>query len=451
MNYPMRACLPFLAISAALCACAASGDPDAADGPDAPDTEGDSEGETEGETTGPDGEDPLAQCRELPAAASLVEGEATVSSAASTPERILAAGTQTWPLALELLRVVGAETAPSVAASPASMYVAMGLSYGRWQSGQCGDRIAEVMAFPEAGDDLHHTLGASVAALESRALEATAELDPVVLSLRQSTWEFGVESLPEAEGLAEIYGARRYALPQPDADARDLINCVIEQQSQGLLPEFLPEGQPAADTASYDINVAYLQAPWDTGMNERPLSFTFADGSTDIVDGFGYGLLSATVYDGETFTAAQVPLRGGALQMLVVLPNDESGLSVHDLAASLDAETLATARAEAGYEVIDFTMPKLKIEGQTLDYNAAGRLEFMCEPFTLRSVFHGAAVEMDEKGIKAAAATVNEGWNDGGEPEPTRVLTIDRPFLFFVYDDATQFVLYSGRWAPESA
>ena len=60
-------------------------------------------------------------------------------------------------------------------------------------------------------------------------------------------------------------------------------------------------------------------------------------------------------------------------------------------------------------------------------------------------MLHGAAVQMDEYGVKAAAATVAESWGTGGE-EP-EFFAIDRPFLFFVYDEPTGFVLYSGRFA----
>jgi serine protease inhibitor len=54
-------------------------------------------------------------------------------------------------------------------------------------------------------------------------------------------------------------------------------------------------------------------------------------------------------------------------------------------------------------------------------------------------------VQLDENGVKASAATVAESWGTGGE-EP-EFFAIDRPFLFFVYDEPTGFVLYSGRFA----
>ncbi len=52
--------------------------------------------------------------------------------------------------------------------------------------------------------------------------------------------------------------------------------------------------------------------------------------------------------------------------------------------------------------------------------------------------------------MKAAAAAFNESWSSGtGPPPPNVTLTFDRPFLFFIYDQPTGFVLYSGRYAGD--
>ena len=416
--------------------------------PDEPDEPDDSEQPDEPDDSQEPDEpaDALAECRKLPGAEDWIEGEAPESTAESTPQRIAAAGAETWSVALDLLRAVSSADAPSVVASPASMVTALGLSYGRWQSGSCGDRIAEVMRFAEREDDLHHTLGASIEALQSRAMPATDNADPVILSMQQSTWAFGDTTLPELSELESIYAAKPNAMLQPGEPARDLINCIIEAESDGLLPDFLPMGQPAADTSSYDVNVSVLKAPWAVGMTPQSVSFTFADGSTDILDGFGTTLVGAQIYEGEAFSTVDIALRGGAVSVMIVIPPEDYTDGLDAFAASLEADTLRAARDEAMYADIEFAMPKVVIESSTVNYYEP--LGFECEPFTLRSVFHGAALELDEKGIKAAAATVAEGFDDDGGGASTSV-SVDRPFLFFVHDIETEFVLFSGRFSPE--
>src|SRR5688572_12169544 len=178
--------LPFSLLVLAGAACGGS-----MDGGDDASANGDPEpGETEGDTEG-EPDDVVGACGELDAASGWLRGEDIESSAESTPERIAAVGARTWDLSLELMRVIEANEAASVAASPASMVAAMGLAYGRYQDGQCGERIAEVMAFPETGDAIHQTIGASLRELEARALEADETSDPVAISLRQSVWAFG--------------------------------------------------------------------------------------------------------------------------------------------------------------------------------------------------------------------------------------------------------------------
>lgn len=418
--------------------------PDASTDPDDPDVSG---------SDGPDDPtEPLAACRDLPGADTWIQGPPVESQAESTDARMRAAGELTWPLALDLLRSHPSSKTASIANSPASMYIALGLAYGRHNPGQCGERIAEVMRYPELDDDLHNTLGASAATLESRALPAEEGTEPLDISLRQSTWSFetDIDESAEPTGYQALYGASPHSFTGDREHARDVINCVIEEQSKGLLVDFLPEGDPAGDTTAYDVNVSYLAAPWISAMSDTPVEFHYEDGTTQAVDGFGNYLTSLALYEGEAFTTVTVPFRGNTLQFFAVLPPQEFEGGIDAFTESLDEAALATAREEAISMQADFSMPKVDIASETIDYNNDDDgLGFECEPFTLRKVLHGAAVQLDEKGIKAAAATVVEEWGDG-EPEPQATIDLDRPFLFFVYDRETQFVLYSGRHAPDA-
>jgi len=410
------------------------------------DGEGEEEGGPQGETDGedePEG-DALDACRELPGAEGWTEGESVAPEGQSTQERIAAIGDMTWPLGLELLRVVDRSEHASLAASPTSMAIAMGLAHGRYSPGDCGDRIVDVIGYPERDDELHNTLGAAIRELEAREIPAGDSVDPVALSLRQSVWTFDSDNVDLGDQAA-LYGAKPNAWIGDRSQARDVINCVIESESQGLLPDFLPEGQPAGDTTAYDVNVAYLQAPWATAMTARDVPFTNSDGGSSMVPGFGNYVASVQLYQGEDFLGVNVPLRGSLLSVFAVMP--PAGTDLTTFVDGLDAEALLEARELASGAVVDFSMPKVDIQSSTLDYNTEDRLNFGCEPFTLRSVLHGSAVVIDEKGIKAAAATVAEEWSDGG-PEPDQTIQLNRPFLFFVVDNATNFVLYNGRFDP---
>lgn len=383
------------------------------------------------------GDDLLQACRELPeaAAAQWVEGTSEPPTGETTPARMEAAGARTWELALDLLRATPADR--SSAASPTSMSLALGMTEHLYAGGQCGASILSRMHYAEEGDALHETLGASLRTLEERALpEGENGEDPVSLSLAASIWD--LTGSREAEPL---YGAAVHRVTGDLAAIRTVMNCVIEAQSGGLLVDFLPASIPATDTTSIDLDVAYLRAPWSGGLVDRATQpFTRDDGTVVSLPAMGEDI-SAGWYQDEQLTAVDVPLRGGALSVLFVLPAAAGDLGA--FTASLDVAALAAIRETSSHQPVSLQLPKLDIPSETIDYY--GPLGFDCEEYTLRRVLHGAAVKMDEHGVEAAAATAAESWDTGSPDFYSAVL--DRPFLFFVYDEPTGFVLYSGRFA----
>jgi len=62
----------------------------------------------------------------------------------------------------------------------------------------------------------------------------------------------------------------------------------------------------------------------------------------------------------------------------------------------------------------------------------------------IRDVLHQAFIKVDEEGTEAAAATavIMEAVS---APLVTTELTVDRPFIFLIRDDATGALLFMGR------
>jgi len=389
--------------------------------------------------------DPLATCRELPAAAAAMwtVGMSSEPSGVSSDERIATAGASTWQVALDLLRVT--HETPSIAVSPASMVLSLAMAERR-QGGECAASIRDVLHFTEEGEATHQTLSAAMRTLRGRELPAEDDATPVRVLLQQSQWVLG-----ESGGAApdDFYGAAQHQVPGDHEAVREVINCVIEEQSQGLLPEFLPRGLPGSDTEALDMNVAFIQAPWDTALEDRgPLDFQSASGSVVTLPSIGHATLSARIHQKEDALAIEVRLRGGDLAAMFVVNQPGSPLSLRELTETLTAERFSSVRDDSEPMLVDFTMPSLELAADVKDYSGVDLLDFDCPLFTLGGAVHGAALQVDAKGIEAAAATVAEDWasNDGGEDEPELTVTLDRPFLVFVYDRPTGFVLVSARF-----
>ena len=397
----------------------------------------------------------LEGCHALPEAevAQWIEGPASRSTAESSAERIAAAGASSWDIALDMLRLVGGEH--SFASSPTSMQLSLGLAYRRWQhSGTpCAPSIHDLMHFPETDDALHETFGAMARALESRSLPGDADSDPVTVSLQQSMWEIvsGDPGGIELDGDSD-YGATRNAVSRADPDAlaaiHDVINCVIEEQSAGLLVDFLPPQVPDAYSTSFDIDVAFLQSPWSTALEAGlAVQFTADDASTSTLPAVGGIEIEASFHEDDDAIVLELPLRSPALAVAFVMPKRAAHPTLAAFVAATTAADLRGAVAGATNVSADVTIPTVQIPSETIDYFSL--FGFACDPDTeLRRVMHGATIEIDEKGIKAAAATVSEGGADSsGGTASDVVVVLDHPFLFFVHDRITGNVLYSGRYA----
>lgn len=401
-----------------------------------------------------DADDPLLVCHQLPAAATAMwqVGEEVESTAQSTGERIAAAGARTWPLALELLRVTDAAQHPSLASAPTSLALVLGMAHLRFPGSQCADSIHATIGWDEDGDDLHQTLGASSTTLESRARpEGEDGSDPVIIGLRPSTWEIGAGGAPTVSETQLLFGGAMNTVTNDGEDGlaaiNDVMNCVIEQQSHGLLTDFLPESLPTADTTAFDLNVAYLSAPWTSALVEDdPLAFV-RDGGAEVELPAMFGTVeNGSYYTDASLTAVDLPLRGGDLVMQLVVPQPDAFTSLTAFVEAVTPEQLELARSSGQQGTIEITMPKFHIDSSSIDYHEPLGLD--CELFTLRALVHGATVAVDEKGIEAAAASVGEDWETGTGPgETIATVVIDHPFLFFVYDRETSHVLFSGRYA----
>ena len=68
-------------------------------------------------------------------------------------------------------------------------------------------------------------------------------------------------------------------------------------------------------------------------------------------------------------------------------------------------------------------------------------------PFVIGQILHRAVIDVMEDGTEAAAVTAITFQFTGGQRMQLQpdVFRVDRPFLFYVVDDATDAVLFQGR------
>jgi len=171
---------------------------------------------------------------------------------------------------------------------------------------------------------------------------------------------------------------------------------------------------------------------------------------------------AVVVQDG--YRAVRLPYSIKAIGMIIAVPDAVDGLAV--VSASLDAQQLPelfSALRTAPIKSVSLTLPRFKTAFRTdlvpplqqagmhlaFDRNRADFSGMTGRPaaqggLVIDQIAHRAVIEVDEEGTEAAAATGITFVPTSAllSPEPFRV---DRPFLYYIVDDATGAILFQGR------
>lgn len=241
---------------------------------------------------------------------------------------------------------------------------------------------------------------------------------------------------------------------KPEAE-RKAINAWVSKRTAELIPELFAEGVIDQQTTLVLVNALYLKAPWAKPFSlqaTKPAPFHRLDGSTVDVAMMREEELRASHGQGPGWQAVALPLRGQALELLVILPDDFASFE-----AELDVDTLASVRASMTTRIMSVSLPKFEIEAElelTDELMALG----LVSPFTdersfdailerlgiITAVVHQTVLKVDEKGTEAAAAT-GIVITKTGALIPEIDIVIDRPFLLAIRDAPTDTLLFFGR------
>lgn len=347
--------------------------------------------------------------------------------------------------------------------SPYSMSTALAMAY----AGARGDteaQIARTLRYALSQDRLHPAFNALDQQLASRGQGARGQ-DGKGFRLKianslwgQSGYQFQTQYL---ETLARNYGAglRLADFARTPEPARTTINDWVEEQTEGKIPDLLPQGSVTSLTRLVLANAVYFNAAWRYPFEKaatQPRPFTRLDGSrADVpmmsqVKGLPYAR-------GDGYQAVELPYDGGELSLVVLLP---------DVGTFEQFErSLSPERVEAGLKALKprpvaLTMPKFSYQssfglaeilsgmGMT-SAMAPGQADFSgmdgSRELFISSVIHKAIVVVDEQGTEAAAATgAVVGITSAPADQPV-VLAVDRPFILLIRDINSGTLLFMGR------
>lgn len=331
--------------------------------------------------------------------------------------------------------------------------------------------MASLGARGETAAEMARTLHLSMPQAEVPAAYATflatlrAKDQPWELSVANRLWgERGATFLaPFLEAVRTGFDAelgRVDFATQPDA-ARVEINQWVERETRDKIRDLLAPGTVDKLTRLILTNAIYFRADWmeqfdRSATSEQP--FTVPGGAPKRVPLMfnkvraGYAELPAV-----RAKLLELPYRGDALSMLVLLPDAKDGLG--SLEGQLTADHLEQWLGTATRRDVLVYLPRFTVDSR---FGLAKTLAAMGMPLafeenradfsgmngardlSISAVVHAARVEVDERGTEAAAATgvMVRTLSVASEPATFRA---DHPFLFAIRDRRSGAILFLGR------
>ncbi len=297
------------------------------------------------------------------------------------------------------------------------------------------------------------------------------EVDPKVsLNIANGIWYREGQSVKAAfqQTMQMQYLAALSTLDMKDPNSAEIINQWIEKNTNNLIKDMIDQVRP--DAVMYLVNAIYFYGDWKYQFDKNNTSK--APFHTNPNESHQVDMMSLSdpadinYFKSDNLTYLEIPYSTGQYSMGIILPDG------HNLAAIENEFSLSQIdhwkgnlqRSAAIIKMPKFKM-RQKINNLRDDLEAMGLVTpfyFDDRNFTelfdtptnslkISRVIHDALIEVDEKGTEAAAATVVEIIELTAAPNPTpQVITLDRPFIFFIQEKHSGAILFMGKLSDPS-
>jgi serpin B len=246
----------------------------------------------------------------------------------------------------------------------------------------------------------------------------------------------------------------------------DDVNSWVDRKTEGKIPAILDRLDDTATAVL--LNAVYFKARWETPFDRKSTrddAFNLSRSQKVHVP-----MMSRTgdfaVAARNGYRAVRLPYEIPTLGLVVVLPNEADGLrevagrlDIGELAALFDAlhgptnpVALAIPRFRAEFKA-DLVAPfqqagmKLPFDADRADFSGMTDRPMSEAGLFIGQIAHRAVIEVAEESTEAAAATavvMAIRSAKARQPDP-EIFRVDRPFLFYLVDDATGAILFQGR------
>lgn len=310
--------------------------------------------------------------------------------------------------------------------------------------------------------------GMSVEEANKAAKELTEFLlavDPKVkISIANAIWyKEGYQVYPPfKETVENHYHAVVDPLDMSNPQSINIINSWIENQTQGIIKDmldFIP-----TNAVMYLVNAIYFKGDWKYQFQaSKTIKEPFFVTPTQQVEVDMMQLEKAATfqyYSNGSLQYLEIPYSTGQYNMGIITGVDHN---LDLLLESFTFENLEEWRKSANEVNFILKMPRFKMK-KKMDNMKDDLMEMgLVTPFNYHSdnftrlfsnltdelkisrVIHDAFIEVDEKGTEAAAATVVEILERTSFPSTPTLVTLDKPFVFFIQENHSGAILFIGK------
>ncbi|HEY8506075.1 MAG TPA: serpin family protein [Gemmataceae bacterium] len=347
--------------------------------------------------------------------------------------------------------------------SPFSISTALAMT-ATGAEGRTLEQMQRVLHLPKDREATNAGFAALLKRLNAAGGDAAKR--PYELAIANALWgAAGKKWRPEfLAATREHYGA---GLREVDftatEQARRTINAWVEEQTRDRIRDLIPKGVLNSDTKLVLTNAIYFKGQWEREFSRkatRPEKFYVSAGKTveaPLMHRSGryrYG-------EAENLQFLELPYRGNALSMVVLLPREKTGLAAMEKELT-DVNLTAWLGKLRPEPTVRVWLPRFKV---TTAFRLADELKAMgmTDAFSraaadlsgmtgerdlfVSEVVHKAFVEVNEEGTEAAAATgvIVAPTSAPIEPKVIPTFRADHPFVFLIRDNRSGSVLFLGR------
>lgn len=264
--------------------------------------------------------------------------------------------------------------------------------------------------------------------------------------------------------LCQYYDAETHVLNFGEQASLNYVNNWCRQKTQGMIPKVLDELSGICNL----INAIYFKADWtysfDPELTQEGSFFKTAGQHVEVP--FMHSELQTEYTETADAKVVRMPFGNEAFAMYAFLPKD--GKSTKEVLATLSTAKMVALDGAMRQRNVEIVLPRfmththtelsavLEKMGMQRPFSAAAQLEGIIEDMTdgglyVSRIFQDAAIEVQEKGTKAAAATVVViDYEMEPLKESDKVSFIaDHPFVYLITERSTGSIYFAGVYAGE--